>query len=116
MVGATKNAAQPRKLRVVPMTNTNEAAEGEHFEKFFQLLLSNYPRRDAADEARSALRDVFAKSSNDGQTRCLLLDGAGAYESETRAKGSTAFWRLDDFITSGFWAAENLPFNLAQAA
>ena len=97
-------------------TNTNEAAEVAHFEKFFALLLANFPRRDAADEARSAVQNCLAKSKNPGQTRCCLLDGAKAYEVETRAKGSTAFLRLDDFVRSGIWQAENLPHNVAQAA
>jgi len=115
---AARRSDNPPQIReVFPMTtNTNEAAEVAHFEKFFALLLANFPRRDAADEARSAVQDCLAKSKNPGQTRCCLLDGAEAYEVETRAKGSTAFLRLDDFVRSGIWQAENLPHNLAQAA
>ena len=94
-------------------TNPNEAAE---FENFLACLLENYPRRDALDEARSALRDVFGKSTNTGQTKCLLLTGAAAYEHETCERGSTAFLRLDDFIRGESWTAENLPFNVAAAA
>jgi hypothetical protein len=103
---------QPQQNRETAMTNAND----DTFEKFFQLLLSNYPRRDAADEARAALRDVFARADDPGQVRVLLLDGIESYEAETRATGKTNFWRLDDFIRSEIWAAENLPFNLAQAA
>jgi hypothetical protein len=83
----------------------------ELFEKYFECLLAKYPRRDAADCARSALRKAFAESSDHGQTRCCLLDVAASYEAQVRAAGKTNFLRLDDFIRSGIWRPEMLPFN-----
>jgi hypothetical protein len=90
------------------LTNAIDPAEADHFEKYFQLLLSSYPRRDAAAEARSALADVLTKSSNPGQVRCCLLDGAEIYEAGMRAKNRTTFLRLDDFIRSEIWHADKL--------
>jgi hypothetical protein len=105
----------PRKSHVAAiMANAIESAEADHFEKYFQTLLWNYPRRDAADEARSTLRDMLAKSDSPGQVRCNLLDGADIYEAGMRAKGRTTFLRLDDFIRSEIWQPEM--FDLAEAA
>jgi hypothetical protein len=89
------------------MTRKPILRDDEHFERFFLALLAKYPRRDMAEYAREALRNVLADADDPGQLRCCLLDGVARYEADMRAKGSQQFITLRSALSAERGGAPN---------
>jgi hypothetical protein len=112
---ARRSEHEPRNpLKEIRMTTI--LPDDEYFERFFQALLAKYPRRDAAECARAALRDVLDAAADPAQLRSCLMDGVERYEHKMRAAASHLFMSLAAFIADGkHWRPEYLEFNRVAA-
>jgi len=85
-------------------------AEARHLDAYLDAVFMEFRRWDHRDAARAALRKVLDESDDPAQTRCLIFDASISARFTTGGEMTLA-----QFIQSGKWRAENLPFNRAAA-
>jgi hypothetical protein len=97
-----------------PMTITKliTPAEARHLDAYLDAVFMEFRRWDHRDRARAALRKVLDESDDPGQVRCLLFDAVIGHRYHWIPESPPT---LAEFIESGKWRAENLPFNKAAA-